>query len=130
MVVRQYEIEYKEEGTDAWITELSTRSSQREWTKNGLADDTTFLYRIRAANRICKSEWSEISSFTTGEVPLAPPAPRVQTIDSNLGQDPQVRISWQLASESTQIVTSYTVLIGNIDFFFIENREICDGNDP
>jgi hypothetical protein len=63
-------------------------------------------------------------------VPLAPPAPRVQTIDSNLGQDPQVRISWQLASESTQIVTSYTVLIGNIDFFFVENREICDGNDP
>lgn len=129
MVIRQYEIQYQEEGTNTWITETST-PLQREWTHDGLSDDTTYLYRIRAANRLCVSEWSEVSSFTTGEVPLAPLAPRVQIQDLNNGQLPQVRLSWQLTSASTEIVSSYTILIGNVDYFFVENRELCDGTNP
>jgi hypothetical protein len=61
---------------------------------------------------------------------LTPPEPRVRLQNLNNDQLPQVKISWRLSDASTEIVSSYTILIGNVDYFFVESKDLCDGTNP
>lgn len=80
----------------------STSSSQ---TRSGLADDTTYYYRVRAENSVGYSGWSGTLSVTTYTVPNAPGTPSLTSIAAS-----SVKVSWTAPSDNGGMsVTGYQV---------------------
>ncbi|TVQ08037.1 MAG: T9SS C-terminal target domain-containing protein [Balneolaceae bacterium] len=88
------------------ITDLSGLSDTTA-SVSDLAYESTYYWRVRAANEAGNGEWSSVRSFTTEDEPLqAPEAPDlVSPLNGSTDLDADLTLEWQSADRAT----TYTV---------------------
>lgn len=60
-----YQIQWKDNIGDAWITQADGVSTSRRYTFSGLPDDEDYFYRVRAYNGSSYGAWSDTLSTST-----------------------------------------------------------------
>jgi len=73
--IDQFEIQWKEENESDWSIENSYKTNNIERTHSNLKNGQTYMYRIRAENKFCPGDWSDIVTITAGSKPESPIAP-------------------------------------------------------
>ena len=96
-------------------------------TVYGLAELTTFYWRVRAVNSLGESNWSAIWSFTTAEASINPPAIPLLMSPPNNAVD--VELSMQMQWYSSEMAETYSLQMSvNSDFsaLFVNITGISD----
>ncbi|MFN8359741.1 MAG: fibronectin type III domain-containing protein [Candidatus Kapaibacterium sp.] len=110
----------------AFATTILDKSNLRETSYNGsgLEPNTTYYWRVRAANSVSESPWSEVWHFTL--VPAAPAMPALfSPLDRSSNQPTTVVLKW-MAPTFGSTVASYMVHVSESRDFttLVENTTV------
>jgi predicted phage tail protein len=73
----------------------STNSLKNEYTVSGLQEETQYFWRVKAANSVGTSAWSQVWSFTTREKINPPSAPSLLTpLNESVGLTGKTIFTW------------------------------------
>lgn len=101
-----YSIAYVEATNPDWsgaTTQRATGRATEQATVEGLANGTTYLFRIAATNDNGLSAWSDEKSARPFGAPLQPDTPTATALDG------QVRLDWKAPGDNGSAITGYEV---------------------
>jgi len=121
----QFEVRWQDCDETVWTRKNSARTNAESYKHTGLQNASCHRYIVRAYNKNCRGEWSEGSTFTSGEPPAPLDAPVVY-VEKNKDETHSIVISWPDPVEEDK-VTGYAVFIGTSSGEYKEDKTLCNG---
>ena len=102
--ITDYVLEYSADGNTSW-TVLTTSGTMTTFSDNtGLTAGTTRYYRVAAINRVGTGAYSEKTSATTHDVPVAPTSLTATAMSAT-----QIDLTWGAPSDGGSPITDYVL---------------------
>ena len=102
LAITGYDLEFSVDGNEPW-TDLTTSVTTTSFSDNtGLTAGSTRHYRVAAINSVGTGAYSEETSATTHDVPVAPTNLRATAVS-----DTEIDLTWEVLSDGGSTITGY-----------------------
>jgi hypothetical protein len=121
--ITDYTVQYSSDSGSTWLTFTDSVSATASATVTGLADNTSYVFRVLAKNIIGDGPYSTASAaVSTATVPGAPGTPT-----PTASQNTQVPLSWTAAANNGSAITDYVIQYSTSATFASSVTTFADG---